>query len=349
MTLWLAVVLLSAEAVMCSCPLNWTLNGADGACYHLFPDNLVSSPPTKSFYDAANYCQYLGGSLVTVLNAAQHSFLVALAGPVRKFWIDARIDPSNRSAAIWRSRFGRDLNYTNWDYSFGPPGTQGCAAIQTKSDAIRPGGNDLWITLDCSTRLEYVCQKLLQPFRISIANGLPPPLRIEVVYGDPFTLKVAGTRVSANTMISFQTNTGELPQRELSATGCQKLSRLTGESTPIPVVLTGNNYYHRFCNGTCIEAMVSLPYTWLWKFGANYSLCFFDGYPFDTWEVASEFQNELLPGVFLEVVRKTSDHLRDVCNRRSELVDLFHNDYRLDTNRDPQKPYVWDGDVQTGS
>ncbi|MBM4361815.1 MAG: hypothetical protein FJ104_03980, partial [Deltaproteobacteria bacterium] len=127
------------------CPSGWTQSA--GRCVRVYSSTQITRTA------ASNACVALGGSLATVVDAADNAVILRLTTSNNIFWIgptDVAVE------GTWVTPSGGALPYTNW--------SGGAAPVTAAEDCA--GFNDnggTWTDYDCSTNRRYVCELPLAP------------------------------------------------------------------------------------------------------------------------------------------------------------------------------------------
>lgn len=360
----IAVLLLEASALPSlpsvaahPCPHGWTYSSYDDSCSAYWPRNNRSTaehnlPTYVSYFDALSWCKSQGAELPVIVDVTtQLAFYQNLIGTNsgKMWWIGVRADPSVASTPqrwlIEGSKRSAGFEFS-WDIKRNMPGVyDDCIAMHQNGTGVSGrvfGGNGKMITLGCEERASVICTKQRVPVSITGTDGNLPH-RLEFVEGTPLTITFYGNRIPNGTLVSLQSMTPQmvnltLPER--AQTHCKVVSNLTGVQTPFVLIpsdtLTSSQ---RLCNGTCMTASITIPTTWPLIRGAQYSFCFFNPSPyFATPNDSNEYQNEYLPGTYLEVVQNENSFLTDVCAHRRQEVDVVEGTGNLDSQLPASTP-----------
>ncbi|GFN98043.1 macrophage mannose receptor 1 [Plakobranchus ocellatus] len=160
-----ASFLVNIRASTGSCDAGWSESPSSKSCIKIFEMK-------KSWSDARNACQQLEGDLVTIRNKDMMSFIMdqiwrqGLKDSI--FWIGLHETHENRWSWLEENE---EAVYTNWANN--SPGDfidygelQDCAAVL--------GLESLWSDFDCSTPMQYICERrtVSSPVEIGAVAGI---------------------------------------------------------------------------------------------------------------------------------------------------------------------------------
>ncbi|XP_018538284.1 C-type lectin domain family 17, member A [Lates calcarifer] len=126
------------------CPESWLMFGS--SCYYI-------SSQRKSWDDSRQYCEQRDADLVIINNRQEQAFLTGFTAAA---WV-GMTDRAVEGTWIWVD--GTPVNKDGLQWAPGQPdgafGGEDCSDLRTMNDFI--GLNDL----NCSTRIQWICEKTL--------------------------------------------------------------------------------------------------------------------------------------------------------------------------------------------
>ncbi|XP_065679219.1 macrophage mannose receptor 1 isoform X1 [Hydra vulgaris] len=130
------------------CPKEWIyVPGTQAKCVQYFPQ-------IKSWSDASESCQAIGGELAVIQNANENNFLGDILQTAAGAWIGLN-DRSVESKYIWNFQSNKISEFFSWGEDEPNNYNKGCNienCVQIKKETAK------WIDLICGVFIPYVCQ-----------------------------------------------------------------------------------------------------------------------------------------------------------------------------------------------
>lgn len=358
----LLFLFVAAVAHAQSCPAGWDHSTFDDSCNIVLPrfnrTAAIGSMPTyASFDDATAWCASLNAALpIIVDNTTQLDYYTNLTGVHSgvAWWVGVRANPSIGNQSVWITANFRTNGFQFlWDTKRDQPNPYGRCVIMHQlgnASARVYGGNGAMVATDCEKKHSAICTMQRVPVAIEALQG-EAPAQQELVYGYQTTITFYGSRIPNGTQVSLQTQDPSLfvtYGQTGAATNCVSVTTLTGASTPLPLTIIGTLNNSLCVNASnCTVATITLPASWPFVRGANYSFCFFVPLPFSNYSNPAEFQNNLLgPAAMLTIVQGALSYLRDTCSRFQEELGVVLGTGTNDAQRAPVIPPMFNAPIQ---